>query len=117
MLLVHRARGIAVANLGLDGANGNTSEAVTMAIDIETRQPEERSMTGMPNTLDSPGRAGYRETILIKAMIYTHYGLPDVLLLKDVEKPTPKDNEVVLPLNMVDKSSSSLRSTSRPVSG
>jgi NADPH:quinone reductase-like Zn-dependent oxidoreductase len=32
----------------------------------------------------------------MKAVVYTRYGSPDVLQIKDVTKPTPKDNEVLI---------------------
>src|SRR2546421_5587163 len=47
------------------------------------------------STMEGPGkRSGGAPKM--KAAIYTSYGLPDVVRITDVEKPVPKDDEVLI---------------------
>jgi NADPH:quinone reductase-like Zn-dependent oxidoreductase len=37
----------------------------------------------------------------MKGVVYTKYGLTDVLQLKEVEKPSPKEDEVLITIHAV----------------
>src|SRR5215468_2461148 len=45
----------------------------------------------------------------MKAVAYTEYGTPDVLHLQEVEKPSPRDNEVLIEVHAASANSADWR--------
>src|SRR6185503_11760287 len=49
-------------------------------------------------TRDEAGSAA-RKGAAVKAVLHTHYGSPDLLEFREIEKPAPRDNEILISIH------------------